>query len=107
MRAWEISSYPRDLKKDVGIEVIEATFKQITDLLPKESSQEVKNEILEDHKTFKIDNLDQKVHTNTTRIGLAIREWIKKNNLTAFTYNFPVIDKDSGLPTIPFPDFRT
>ncbi len=91
-----------DLKKDVGTEVIEANFKQISDLLPEESSQEVKNEILEDHKIFKVDNLDKKVHTNTVRIGLAIREWIKKNNLTAFTYNFSAIDTDSGFPTIPF-----
>ncbi|MHB8277337.1 MAG: L-arabinose isomerase family protein [Candidatus Humimicrobiaceae bacterium] len=91
-----------DLKKNPGIEVIETDFKEITDLIPGENSEEVKNEILADYKTFKVDNLSKKVHLDSVRIGLAIRKWIEKRSLTSFTYNFSVINKKSGFLTVPF-----
>jgi len=34
--------------------------------------------------------------------GIAIRRWIRGENLGAFTINFSEIDKDSGFPTFPF-----
>ena len=94
--------YPETLKNTIGIETINTSTKDIIDLLPSPDDEEVKEEIKFDTDNFQIDGLKKEVHINTTRVSIAIRRWIKKENLSAFTINFLKIDKDSGFPTLPF-----
>jgi len=93
---------PEMLKKTIGIETIDTSTKEITSLLPLPDDKEVKEEIKLDAANFQIGKLSMESHINTIRIGIAIRRWIKKENLGAFTVNFSEIGKDSGFPTFPF-----
>ena len=93
---------PEILKKTTGIETINTSTKEITSLLPLPDDKEVKEEIELDAGNFQIGKLSRESHINTIRIGIAIRRWIKKENLGAFTVNFSEIGKDSGFPTFPF-----
>jgi L-arabinose isomerase len=93
---------PEILKKTIGIETVNTSTREITSLLPLPDDKEVKEEIKLDAGNFQIDKLSRESHVNTIRIGIAIRRWIKKENLGAFTVNFSEIGKDSGFPTFPF-----
>ena len=98
----DINIPSKTLMKTLGIETIEASNKDITRLIPSLNDNRVKDEIKSDLKNYKTNKIKEKDLLNTTLIGIAIREWIKKNKLSAFTFNFKAIDKDSGFPTLPF-----
>ena len=93
---------PEVLKKTIGIEVIQTSAKDISNLLPLPRDKEVVKELESDSKRFDIKKLSSEVHLNSVRTGIAVRKWIKRKNLDAFTINFLTIKKDSGFPTIPF-----
>jgi L-arabinose isomerase len=93
---------PELLKETIGIETIEASVEDITRLLPLQGDVEVEKELRLDRKNFKIDKQTGRAHLESIRIGLAVKKWIEKENLGAFTVNFSAIDKDSGFPTLPF-----
>ena len=90
------------LKKTIGVETIPCDPGVIRSLLPAADDKEVESEIAADHEKFVTKGLDAEMHRLTTRVGLAVRRWIEKENLSAFTVNFLAIDQDSGLPTVPF-----
>jgi L-arabinose isomerase len=90
------------MKKEIGITAVPFDFTRISEYLPKENSSEVKNEIRSDMKMFKSGKLEEKDRVNTVRAGIAIRRWIKENNLSAFSANFMECAKGTGLPTVPF-----
>jgi len=46
--------------------------------------------------------LSPEVFRESIRTGLALREWIRSQGLTAFTVNFLATDKQPGLPRMPF-----
>lgn len=93
---------PESLKEIIGIETLSVSVKDIANLMPEANSVEVEIEMETDRNKFNIDNLSSDVHVNSTRVGLAVRKWIKKEKLGAFTMNFSAIGKDSGFPTLPF-----
>lgn len=93
---------PELLKETIGIETIEASVEDITRFLPLQGDVEVEKELRLDRKNFKIDKQTGRAHLESIRIGLAVKKWIEKENLGAFTMNFSAIDKDSGFPTLPF-----
>ena len=93
---------PEILKKTIGIEPIQTSAKDISNLLPLPSDKEVVKELESDSKRFNIEKLSSEVHLNSVRIGIAVRKWMKRKNLDAFTMNFSAIRKDSGFPTMPF-----
>ena len=90
------------LKKTIGIETIEASVEDITRLLPLQRDVEVEKELRLDSKNFKIDKQIGRAHLESIRIGIAVKKWIEKEKLGAFTMNFSAIGKDSGFPTLPF-----
>lgn len=93
---------PEVLKKTIGIETISVSAKDISSLIPLSKDTEVVEELESDGKNFNIDDISSKVHLNSTRVSIAVRRWIKRNNLGAFTMNFSAIGKDSGFLTLPF-----
>ena len=92
---------PGLLKETIGIETIEASVKNIARMLPLPGDTEVEKELRLDRKKFKICGQIGRAHLESIRIGTAVRKWIEKENLGAFTMNFSAIGKDSGFPTIP------
>ncbi|MBN2073223.1 MAG: hypothetical protein JW770_04670 [Actinobacteria bacterium] len=93
---------PGILKKTIGIETVDTSTEDIVHLLPDPEDNEVNKEIEYDNENFFIKNLSREAHLNTSITGIAIRKWIKSNNLGAFTINFSAIGKTSGFPTFPF-----
>ena len=93
---------PDVLRSTIGIQTILLTPKILPSLLPSEDSDVVKKEIAGDLAHFEAVGVKADNHLQTVRAGLAIREWIKKERLTAFTINFLAADRKSGLPTMPF-----
>ncbi|MDD5659980.1 MAG: hypothetical protein PHR39_08255, partial [Actinomycetota bacterium] len=90
------------LINDLGIKTIESSFIDVANMMPDKNSKLLKDEIKSDFSYFDINNLDSDIHLNSIRIGLAIRSWVEKNNLDAFTINFANLSLESGFPTVPF-----
>lgn len=90
------------LKKEIGITVVPFDFSRVNDYLPSGNSSEVKAEIQENRKMFKLGDIEAEDHINAARTGIAIRKWIKENKLSAFSANFMECAKRTGLPTVPF-----
>jgi len=93
---------PEKLQSDFDFKIIEKDFKELSSFMPEHDSEELKSENYEDLKNFDINFSDNEVHLNTNKVGLAVRKWIEKNNLDAFTMNFANLPLESGVPTIPF-----
>jgi L-arabinose isomerase len=90
------------LKKTIGMEVIEADIAILRSLVPAENDLAVEAEIASDLAKFQVSNIDEDAHRATTRACLAVREWINREALTAFTMNFEDITRSTGIPTVPF-----
>jgi L-arabinose isomerase len=93
---------PAKLKETLGIETIQADSSMIRSLLSEVGDRAVEAEMAYDKEHFLVKDLNPEVHRLSTRAGLAIRRWIEKERLTAFTVNFLCVDKASGLPAMPF-----
>ncbi len=93
----------KDILSDVlGIKCIETGPGAILNLMPGADDQAVKDEMGSDYQCFQIEGLDKEAHIDSTRIGIAVRRWIKEQKLSSFTMNFSAISSDSGFPTLPF-----
>jgi L-arabinose isomerase len=93
---------PAKLRETLGIETIQADPSLIRSLLTEVSDAAVDAEMAYDREHFLIKDLNPEVHRQSTRAGLAIRRWLERERLTAFTVNFLSVDKASGLPSMPF-----
>jgi L-arabinose isomerase len=76
------------------------TFKRLAECL---TDGEIEAEIKSDGKSFKrVGDFSRESHVKTLRDALALREWIKKENLSAFSVNFLKIGEETGLYYMPF-----
>ncbi|MCG9478579.1 MAG: hypothetical protein K9H14_00005 [Actinomycetia bacterium] len=91
-----------DIENFIGTKIIRTKPRDIVELVPRDNDMAVKKELETDLDFFELDDLTDSVHLNSIKIGLAVRKWIKINNLTGFTMNFSRITSRSGFPTIPF-----
>jgi L-arabinose isomerase len=90
------------LKKTIGVTTITTTPREIARLLPDEKSPAVKNEIRKDRRRFDTSQVTDEQHRLSVRTGLAVRKWLEKEKLGAFSVNFLEITKASGVPVMPF-----
>ena len=93
---------PDKLRATLGIQTIEAAPALAGTLLAMLDDLAVETEMASDRQRFVVKDLDPEVHRRSTQAGLAIRLWLEKEQLTAFTINFLSVDKASGLPAMPF-----
>ena len=89
-----------DLKKNIGMEVIQATAAKFKAIQP--ASAEIAEELKLYCKLFKIGKASEECLARTAATSLTVRKWIAKEKLTAFTFNFLDIDRKCGLDTVPF-----
>ncbi len=89
-----------DLKKLIGMEVIQATPAKFNALQP--APAEIAEELKLYSKLFKIGKASEECLARTAATSLTARKWIAKERLTAFTFNFLDIDSKCGLGTVPF-----
>jgi len=90
------------LQLTIGIETVEFNFFEGSKFLHEITDEEVENEIEQDRARFVAGNLNEDVYRQSTKANLAVRKWIEKNSLTAFTANFMGITKQCGIPCMPF-----
>jgi len=55
-----------------------------------------------DRVQFAAEGITQEDHRRTTRACLAVRRWMEREQLTAFTMNFEEANRSTGLPIAPF-----
>jgi L-arabinose isomerase len=91
-----------ELKRNIGIEVIEYDLDSAASLVESVTEQEIADEMAADRERFDTSNIDEKVHYQSVKVGLALRKWITQNNLDAFTVNFLNTRKDSPVNVMPF-----
>ena len=89
-----------DLKKLIGIEVVQATPAKFKAMPP--APAEIAEELKLYRKLFKIGTASEKCLARTAATSLTVRQWIEKEKLAAFTFNFLDIDRQCGLDTVPF-----
>jgi L-arabinose isomerase len=90
------------LKSTIGMEVVYFDPEKDGEYFKDISRTEIEKEIEEDTVRFDASGINKKTLENSVITGLGVRKWIDKENLTAFTVNFLNIDKNSGVPTVPF-----
>ncbi|MBI2843459.1 MAG: hypothetical protein HYX78_08675 [Armatimonadetes bacterium] len=90
------------LRSTIGLEVVSADPDAIRSLLPAPRSPEVDAEINDDLSRFISDGIDPEAHRKTAQVSVAIKKWIERESLSAFSANFMEITRASGLPTPPF-----
>lgn len=86
----------------IGIKSVIADFADLASGLPSEDDPAVAEEMASNLAEFETDELDAAAHSRGVRASIAVRRWIERENLTAWTMNFNSIDRSSGLPTLPF-----
>jgi L-arabinose isomerase len=90
------------LKGEIGFEVILASSEDIAKFVPMVESLEVKAEIDKDLAVFERGDCSDELLAISEAAGLGVRQWIDKENLTAFTMNFGDITGAPGLSVVPF-----
>lgn len=94
---------PSDLKRHLGVETRVMHPKQFRALLASIGEQEVNREQEEDRKRFVVDaKVGAEAFRCSVRTGLALRKWVEKERLGAFSFNFLHVNRSSGLETVPF-----
>ncbi len=71
----------------------------LTEAVPESA---IGTEMRDDLKRFTADGLDPATHRTSTIAALALRRWLEKENIDAFSVNFLHITRESGMPVMPF-----
>lgn len=91
-----------ELNEAIGIETIHYDFEAGKELVNSITEAEVATEMDADIKRFTGCKYSEEALHRAALAGLAIRKWIESESLSAFTVNFLSVDKESGLPAMPF-----
>lgn len=90
------------LRSSIGIETIPFDKDKSSVFLEAAGEEEIEEEMRKDLEAYDTTGLEPSVHRGATRVNLAVRRWIKEENLTGFTVNFLAVGKNSGIPGMPF-----
>ncbi|UCH35039.1 MAG: hypothetical protein JSV65_01430 [Armatimonadota bacterium] len=90
------------LRATIGVETLGCSPADLRQLLPPDDDEAVQAELAADASRFAAQGVDAEAHRRTTCVCLAVRRWLEREQLTAFTFNFLAFDGICGLPTVPF-----
>jgi L-arabinose isomerase len=90
------------LKATVGGEVVPLEAEELGKHLTSVTPAAVSAEIALDRERFRAEGVSEAALQRSARLGLALRAWLQKRNLTAFTFNFLDTEKKGGFSTVPF-----
>jgi len=90
------------LRDTIGIRTIIGKSSLIHSLIPQRDDWEVKKELADVQKKFQTSSVKTETLHQAIVAGITVRRWIKRENLSAFTFNFMKVEKECGLPAIPF-----
>jgi L-arabinose isomerase len=90
------------IKSTIGAAVKSMDREVLKKLTAGVKQKEVEAEVAADAGRYENDGAGAEAHARSVRLGLAIRRWVEKENLTALTFNFLNMLKKDGYPTAPF-----
>jgi len=93
---------PEILQSTIGIKTIEYDFNLLGKLVEEISPKEIDDEISYNIKNFSANGVDKENLRQSAIACLAVRRWIEREKLSAFTVNFLAVDNSSGLSCMPF-----
>lgn len=89
-------------KERFGIEITDATDKELSECMNAVTEQEIQDEISVYAKEFEIQkDVDKDLLKLSVRACLAVRKWIENNKLDAFSINFLGVN-NNNIKTMPF-----
>ncbi|MCC7519682.1 MAG: hypothetical protein IT578_10925 [Verrucomicrobiae bacterium] len=91
---------PATLREAFGIEARQAFPAVLAKAMATVSDRAVRAEMALDRERYEV-RADEKVHRRAVRVGLALREWIGRQGLGAFSVNFLAFQDPRG-PAMPF-----
>ncbi len=92
-----------ELKEVFGVEAVYSDGAELTALRNEVTDEEIEAEMAWDAENYiAISDIDEETHRKTVRNCLAVRRWIEKHGLEAFTVNFREIRPENGLEIMPF-----
>ncbi len=92
-----------DMLSRFGVTVVYPEKNEFASLIENVDDAAVEAEMAADHEAYyEIEPVDPAIHARTAKNCLAVRKWIEKNSLSAFTANFREIAVDTGLQIMPF-----
>lgn len=90
------------LRSAIGIQTVPCDLAALRSLVPPADAEEVTAETADDASRFASAGVSVEAHRRSVRAGLAVRKWIEREKLSAFTMNFLAFDAAAGIPTVPF-----
>jgi L-arabinose isomerase len=93
---------PAILKREIGLKILPGNMKYLSRMCKALSKREIDAQVLSDCVTYHVQQGIVAAHQRSVRAGLAVRRWIEREKLTAFTVNFLDFKRTGGLPTVPF-----
>lgn len=93
---------PAKLKATVGGTVKALESEMLRSLLAGVRAPDIEAELAEDRRRFDGTEAAADAHRRSVKMGLALRRWIERERLSAFTFNFLDMRKRDGHPTVPF-----
>jgi L-arabinose isomerase len=91
-----------ELRHKLGVEVRTMEPRGFARLLASVTEQELQAERDIDAARFDFGKVTPEAYMRSARTGIAVRKWIDREELGAFTVNFLDVNRSSGIPTVPF-----
>ncbi len=98
----DFSVSPSALKSTIGAVVKPLEAETLKGLLARVKSGEVAAETAEDGARFQVDPGCEAAHVRSARLGLALRRWMRDEDLCAFSFNFLDMRRAAGHVSVPF-----
>lgn len=93
----------REMLKRFGITLVYPKNGELAACMEEVTSEEIEAEMAQDNAKFgRLADFSGESHERTARNSLAVRKWIEKENLDAFSANFREIRPETGLQIMPF-----
>ena len=94
---------PENLYGEIGIERVDLSSEEAKMYFDSVSEAEIDALIAEDKERYDVaEDIPTDVLRNALKGDLAVRKWLEKEKLTAFTANFLTVNKSFGLAGMPF-----
>jgi L-arabinose isomerase len=88
------------LEELTGVETVR--LKGLDALLSGVSEEEIERERKADSRFYDHGEMSDEAYRNSLRLFLALKSWVEKAGLSAWTFNFLHITRDAGFETVPF-----
>lgn len=90
------------LGRIIGAPLVHANPSELRTLVRRVDRKAIQAEMSLDRRVFHADAADKAAHERSVITGLALRQWIRDGEFTAFSMNFQSAGRVSGLPVMPF-----